>query len=296
MYGLPNAALQLSRAAAGALAGKRVIVVGGTAGIGAGLARAAAAAGARVTVLGRTQRDASPSLEFVRADLESMAAARRVARALPAEGADVVCFTNGIVPGNARKATSEGVEQDMAVSALSRHVMLKELVPRLRPSARVLVWGFPGSAGYMKKTSVDDFNSERAYSGGFETPHMNTVALNEALVLHWASKGVTTAGFNPGLIKTGIRDSLHGGGVVGQWLESFLSFVMRNPSVEEYADRVLWTFTTPDLAKHSGAMFGQSGSPILPSPEFAEQPELVAKWIAAADALADKALASAGAK
>ena len=120
------------------------------------------------------------------------------------------------------------------------------------------------------------------------------VALNEALVLHWASRVVTTAGFNPGLIKTGIRDSLHGGGIAGQWLESFLSFVMRNPSVEEYADRVLWTFTTPDLAKHSGAMFGQSGAPILPSPEFAKQPGLVAKWIAAADELADKALASAG--
>ena len=77
------------------------------------------------------------------------------------------------------------------------------------------------------------------------------VALNEALVLHWASRVVTTAGFNPGLIKTGIRDSLHGGGIAGQWLESFLSFVLA--SVEEYADRVLWTFTTPNLAKHSVA-------------------------------------------
>ena len=292
MYGLPNPALRLSRAAAGALAGKRVVVVGGTAGIGAGLARAAAAAGARVTVLGRTQRDAS--LDFVRADLESMAAARRVARALPAEGTDVLAFTNGIVPGNARVATSEGVEQDMAVSALSRHVMLKELVPRLPPSARVLVWGFPGTAGLLAKTSVDDLNSERAFSGGFGTTHMNTVALNEALVLHWAAKGATFAGFNPGLINTGIRDSLHGGGLFGKYLEAFLSVVMRNPSVEQYADQVLWTLTTPDLAKHSGAMFGQRGEPILPSPEFAKQPELVATWIAAADALASKALQAAG--
>lgn len=123
---------------------------------------------------------------------------------------------------------------------------------------------------------------------------MNTVALNEALVLHWASKGVAVAGYNPGLIKTGIRDSLHGGGLAGRVLESLLSVVMGNPTVEQYVDRILWTLTTPDLAKHSGAMFGQSGAPILPSPEFAKQPELVAKWIAAADALADKALAAAG--
>ena len=293
MYGTPNAGLHFARVAATALAGKRVVIVGGTAGIGAGLARAAAAVGARVTVLGRTQRDAS--LDFVRADLESMAAARRVARALPAEGMDLLAFTNGIVPGNARKATSEGVEQDMAVSALSRHVMLKELVPRLPPSARVLVWGFPGTTDLLKKTNVDDLNSERAYNGGFGTTHMNTVALNEALVLHWASKGATVAGFNPGLIKTGIRDSLHGGGLFGQYLESFLSLVMRNPTVEQYAERVLWTLATPDLAKHSGAMFGQSGEPILPSPEFAKEPELVAKWIAAADALAEKALLAAGA-
>ena len=169
MYGTPNAGLHFARVAATALAGKRVVIVGGTAGIGAGLARAAAAVGARVTVLGRTQRDAPH--DFVRADLESMAAARRAARALPAESTDVLVFTNGIVPGNARKATSEGVEQDMAVSALSRHVMLKELAPRLPPSARLLVWGFPGTAGLLAKTNVDDLNSERAYSGGFGQAH-----------------------------------------------------------------------------------------------------------------------------
>ena len=41
----------------------------------------------------------------------------------------------------------------------------------------------------MKKTNLADFNSEKTYKGGFESTHMNTVALNEAQVFHLAQKG-----------------------------------------------------------------------------------------------------------
>lgn len=84
-------------------------------------------------------------------------------------------FTTGIIPGAERKASAEGIEMDMAVSALSRYVALKALLPRLtNPDARVFVMGFPGSG---QKANLDDLNSETKYDSGLGQTHMNTVSL-----------------------------------------------------------------------------------------------------------------------
>jgi hypothetical protein len=48
----------------------------------------------------------------------------------------------------------------MAVSALSRLVLLRELVPRLAPGARVFVWGMSGNGAAFK---FDDLNAEKSY-------------------------------------------------------------------------------------------------------------------------------------
>jgi len=289
MYGTPNSSIRLLPGALSSLSGKRFCVVGGTAGIGQSLARLAALKGSEVTVVGRTFRDAGvKNISFVQADLNLMSKAASTAVALPAETFDYIAFTNGIVPGNKKVITSEGVEQDMAVSALSRWVMLKSLLPRLKPEGRIFVWGFPGTKGLFKQTSISDFNSEKSYNGGFATPHMNTVALNEAIVHHLAAQGKEVYGLNPGLIKSGIRDSLHGGGIIGGMLESAINLF--NPTSDAYINKLLPALLSPDLSSHKGAMLGQSGDVILATPEFTK--EVVAEWINAADALAAKALAS----
>ena len=270
------------------LKGKKVIIVGGTAGIGAGLALQARSAGASVVIIGRTLRDTSFAGEsFVKADLSLLTDSLAIAKSLPFETADFVLFTTGIVPGNVRQVTKEGIEMDMSTSALNRHVILKEAAPRLRPNTRVFIWGFPGTADLLKKTNLADFNSEIKYDGGFGTAHMNTVALNEALVHHWAAKGMLVSGFNPGLMKTGIRESLLGTGIVSYIIEGIAGWF--NPTVETYSKNILPLFTAPELDTHKGLFFHQSGVPIKPSPEMTD-PKVVEAWIAAADALAAKAL------
>ena len=273
MLGIANKAVKVERSTSASLAGKRVVVVGGTNGLGRAVALQAAQDGAAVTVVGRTFLDEGvKGISFVKADLSLMTTAARVARALPAESIDVLFMTIGIVPDGKRIATTEGIEIDMAVSALSRLVILLHVAKRLPASARVFVMGFPGSKGALIKSTIDDVNSTKAYS--FYSAHMNTVALNEVLVLSWAKK-LNIYGLNPGLIKTGIRKPVHGGGCLGGFLEWCIGLFNISPAV--YAAGIVPLFTATGFA--SGTMFDQLGKPILPSPELSNDPALVQRWM-----------------
>jgi len=135
------------------LKGLKVAIIGGTGGIGRGLSRFMASRGAKVLVVGQTFRDSDISdIEFIKADLSLMREAKHVGELLPAETLDLVIFTTGILAAPKRQETPEGIERDMAVSYLSRMVIIREIVPRLgknRPDAsmkpRVFIWGFPGT-------------------------------------------------------------------------------------------------------------------------------------------------------
>jgi hypothetical protein len=115
---------------------------------------------------------------------------------------------------------------------------------------------------------------------------MNTVMLNEALVLHYAALGRKVYGINPGLIPSGIRNPAHGGGALGCCLEACIGCL--NPSPAAYAARLLPALLSSDLDAHPGAMLGQGAGPILPTPELT--PEVVAQWVAKGEALAAKAM------
>jgi NAD(P)-dependent dehydrogenase (short-subunit alcohol dehydrogenase family) len=272
------------------LTGKRVAVVGGTDGLGRAIARLAASRGARVVVVGRTFRDeGAPNLSFLKADLSSMAEAARIGRELPAD-LDVVVLTTGIMAAKAREVTAEGVERDLAVSYLNRFVLVRELAPRLtKPSPRIFVMGFPGGDN---PGDPDDLNGERAYEAF--AAHMNTVAGNEALVLHGAKTWdhVRFFGLNPGLIKTNIRANYMGdGSLLHRVSEVLIGLFM--PSADTYAARVLHLLVAPELETRSGAMFGGKGNPILPSEAMTD--ERVSRFVAASEALVARALAGAAA-
>jgi NAD(P)-dependent dehydrogenase (short-subunit alcohol dehydrogenase family) len=270
------------------LAQKKVAVVGGTNGIGRALSRLMAARGAHVTEVGRSFRDADVAgIDFLPADLSSMAEAADVGRTLSAAALDVVVMTTGIMAAPKREATAEGIERDLAVSYLSRLAVLRELAPALvrdrspdAPRPRVFVMGFPGTG---QAGNVEDLNAERGYDS--MAVHMNTVAGNEALVLDCARRhpGVGFFGLNPGLIKTNIRANVLGGeGSIKQRLvESLIGLAM--PSAETYAERVVPLLFAPELEGRSGLMFNRKGDAILPSAVMTEAH--VAALLSASEAL-----------
>ena len=268
------------------LQGEKAIVIGGTGGLGRAIAQLLAARGASVVVVGQTFRDAGkPGIEFVAADLSSLAEAQRIARQLPAESADILLFTAGIFASPQRQESKEGVELDLAVSFLNRLVMLRELAPRLgrtraagarRP--RVFNMAYPG-AGQVG--SPDDLNAERSY--GAMAQHMNTVAGNEVLVLDAANRypHLDVFGLNPGLVKTNIRSNFLGGSMFFGLLESLIGLL--NPTPEQYASRIVPLLVTPDIEGRSGVMFDRSGQAILPSAGLTEAH--VQRFLAASEAL-----------
>jgi NAD(P)-dependent dehydrogenase (short-subunit alcohol dehydrogenase family) len=251
------------------LKGMKVAVVGGTGGIGRAISRFIASRGASVSVVGQTFRDADvPGIQFTKADLSLMRQAQRVGKELPAEILDLVIFTTGIMAARKREVTSEGIERDMAVSYLSRLVIVREIGPRLgkdRPASqrkpRVFIMGFPG---YGQTGKLNDLNAEESYKSW--AVHMNTVAGNEMLVLD-AKKRYLDArffGLNPGFIKSNIRNNLFGGKTL---LHHFVEWMtgMLAPSAESYAERIAPLLVSPDLEGYSGAMFDRKGFAALPS-------------------------------
>lgn len=267
MFTKRNPAIQVAKIADAALTltGMRIAVIGGTNGLGRAIANAAHARGATVTVVGRSNRD--PHLNFLAYDLSLVSSAKRVAAELPE--VDALVFTTGILPGNTRVTSAEGIEIDMAISALSRAVIMRDMAPKLKANGRVFIMGFPGN---NQKADLNDLNSDRSYVGGLGQAHSNTVAVNEALVFHYAQalrdRPVGVYGLNPGLIKTTIREPMHGGSWLGNMMEGFLGLFNSTP--EQYAMNVLPLLIAPELTAHSGAMFGQDGVAVLPSKEFAD--------------------------
>ena len=103
-------------------------------------------------IVGRTLRDDDLKINFVEADLSTMTQAAEIARSLDIEGADAIVFTNGIVPGDKRVATSEGIEMDMAASALNRHVMLKLMVRTSPQTCHNLIHTSPHTCHNLTRT------------------------------------------------------------------------------------------------------------------------------------------------
>ncbi len=275
------------------LGGKRVAVVGGTNGLGRAFAVLMASRGARVTVVGRTFRDEGvKGLEFVKADLEQMSEARRVADSLSAPELDLVVMTTGILAAPKREVTSEGIERDMAISYLSRLALVREFSAKLgngrpagAPKPRVFVMGFPGTGEVG--TSLDDFNAEKSYNA--MAVHMNTVAGNEALVLDAGRRypNASFFGLNPGLIKTDIRANFMGAGSLKHRIsEALIGLFMISP--EKYAERIVPLLFAPEIEGRTGVMFNQKGDAILPTEALVES--RVEEIMKASEKLIERAL------
>ncbi|HYE71970.1 MAG TPA: SDR family NAD(P)-dependent oxidoreductase, partial [Blastocatellia bacterium] len=245
-------------------AGKWFLIVGGTKGIGAGLARALVVNGAKVVVAGRSKNEETPeNAEFIQYDASSLKNGIEFANSLKGRKFDTVVFAVGIITRSTLTRTAEGIEEDLAVSYLSRFVIANELIRNgnLEGRKRLYIFGYPGED--TKPIDIDDLNFDKSPSQYSQMPaHLNTVVLNEALSYELARRhpDLRVYGLNPGLIKTAIRDNVHGGdsSFLGRSIETLIGLF--NPNVEQYVERSLLALVlAPNLQEKSGISFSRKG-------------------------------------
>jgi NAD(P)-dependent dehydrogenase (short-subunit alcohol dehydrogenase family) len=138
-----------ARNAAVNLAGRTAVVVGGTSGIGRGVAVRLAAANASVMIVGRDEVRAAEVLadlarangsgthSFVRCDGSSIAATKDFSSAFLKDHKtlDLLVLTQGIATMQGRTPTPEGLDQKLAVHYFGRMALVAGLLPAMRASA-----------------------------------------------------------------------------------------------------------------------------------------------------------------
>ncbi len=173
-----SAAIARNSQNAVAFAGKRAVVVGGTSGIGQGIAIRLAKANMKVTIVGRDaargaqilqqMKDAGGSEhEFISCDCFSLVNVRKCSREIlsKSDSLHMLVLTQGMATIQGYTATPEGLDQKLTLHYFSRMAFIDSLLPALRKSddARVLSVLSAGVHGAYEGYE-SDFTLERSYS------------------------------------------------------------------------------------------------------------------------------------
>jgi len=250
--------------------GKRVLVVGGTSGLGLAIGQELVKNGAYVSVVGRTDPKVV-DLKFLKANLATVKAQTELAETVPnPETLDILLFTQGIMTTPQRQDNGEGIELDLAVSYVGRRVVLEKLLERGAKPKRVFIMGFSGS-----ETEIDDFNGEKNYKPFPQ--HLNTVVSNDALVLGLRKRrpDLSVYGLNPGLIKTGIRSNMYGNSFFSSLFEGLIGIVA--PTPQTYAKQIVNVIGAESLSKNA-VFFNSTGEAIHSSKYLADQKNVEMIW------------------
>jgi 3-oxoacyl-[acyl-carrier protein] reductase len=184
------------------IAGRAVVVTGGTRGIGKGIAAVFAGAGARVLITGRDEAAAKAAVEeagaagYVVADVASKADCARVAAAAAERlgGLDVLCANAGVFPaGRLAELAEEDIDRVFGVNLKGTILSVQACLPLLVASGRgrvILTSSITGPVtGYPGWTH---YGASKAGQLGF----MRTAAIE------LARDGITVNAILPGNIMT----------------------------------------------------------------------------------------------
>jgi NAD(P)-dependent dehydrogenase (short-subunit alcohol dehydrogenase family) len=266
--------------------GKTALFLGGTKGIGLGLARQFARRGANITIAGRSGGDevvkelkelskAHKSVnEFIKADVSLVASSTNFARQFMEshKQLDYLVITVGILPDAVRTENEDGVERDFAVSCFSsRFVLLHEMLDYLNQcKTRVILLGVYGSGGSV---NLDDMLQKKSY-GAFKA--LGTVNVGNEMILQQLSKrnkgkGADFFGFTPGVVNSEAYRTWTGDTWKGWILDTLIGWFGK--TVDSYVDTMVHTVVTDEIKGKSGLAFDNTGTTQVISPWLEEDNE-----------------------
>jgi retinol dehydrogenase-14 len=250
------------------MAGKAVLVTGGTGGIGKATAIGLATLGARVAITGRDpnraqsaaadiQRESrNPEVEAFAADLSSQAEVRRLAAAVLDAYPRLDVLVNNVGGFWAhRHVTADGLERTFAVNHLASFLLTDLLMDRLKRSAPARIVSVSSNAQAMGRIDFDDLQGERNYSGSraYNQSKLAVVMFTYELSRRLPGTTVTANALHPGVVHTAF--SSEDPSALARAARPLMRF-MKTPA--QGAATSIYLASSPDVQGITGRYFANS--------------------------------------
>ena len=199
------------------MAGKSVLVTGGTGGIGKATAIGLAGLGARVGITGRDQARTeaavagiraaagSPAVDAFAADMSVQAGVRRLAAQVLDTYPRLDVLVNNVGGFWAhRHVTADGLEHTFALNHLAPFLLTNLLLDRLTASAPARIVTVSSGAHAKGRIDFGDLQGERNYSGqrAYSQSKLANVMFSYELARRLDGIGVTVTVLHPGVVRT----------------------------------------------------------------------------------------------
>jgi retinol dehydrogenase-14 len=248
------------------MAGKVVLVTGGTGGIGKATAIGLAALGARVGITGRDlartglvaadirAASGNPAIDMFAADMSSQAEVRRLAVAVLDAYPRLDVLVNNVGGFWAhRHPTDDGLEHTFALNHLASFLLTNLLLDRLKQSAPSRVVSVSSHVQAEGRIDFDDLQGARAYSGqaAYSQSKLANVMFTNELARRLEGTRVTATSLHPGFVRTdfGAEDQA--------WFFSVVSHVVRPflKTPAQGAQTSIYLASSPDVDGVTGQFF-----------------------------------------
>jgi NAD(P)-dependent dehydrogenase (short-subunit alcohol dehydrogenase family) len=254
----------------GLMAGKTVLVTGGTGGIGKATATGLAARGAHIGIVGRDLRRAQAAaadimresgnparVDIFVADVSVQAEVRKLATEVLDQYPQLDVLINNVGGFWAtRHVTADGLEHTFAVNHLAPFLLTHLLLDRIKASAPARIVTVSSGAQAMGRIDFDDLQGARKYSGqrAYNQSKLANVMFTYELARRLAGTGVTATVLHPGVVRTGF--GAEDPTPAMRTLTAVVRPFMKSPT--QGATTSIYAASSPDVEGLSGVYFANS--------------------------------------
>ena len=250
------------------MAGRTVLVTGGTGGIGRATALGLATMGAKVAITGRDAARARQAAADIRsatgatvdvfiADLSTQSEVRRLAAEALEQLPRIDVLVNNVGGyWNTRRVTTDGLERTLAVNHLAPFLLTRLLLDRLEQSAPARVVTVSSHAHGQGRIDFDDLQGERSYSGAraYNQSKLANVLFSYELARRVQNTSITANALHPGVVSTSFGADDPSG--IQRLLVPFMRPFMKSPT--QGAATSIHLASAPDLEQVTGRFFANS--------------------------------------
>ena len=249
----------------GPMAGKTVLVTGGSGGIGRATALGLARLGAHLAITGRDRARAEDAAREIRAvssgpvdvfvaDLSSQSEVRRLADEVLQSLARIDVLVNNVGGyWNTRHVTADGLERTFALNHLAAFLLTSLLLDRLKQIAPARVVTVSSHVQAMGRINFDDLQGERSYSAAraYNQSKLANVLFTYELARRLQGTSVTANALHPGVVRTsfGAEDP----GLIQRLFTPLMRLFLKSPA--QGAATSIHLAYAPDLEQVTGRYF-----------------------------------------